>query len=66
MPIDLICLDADDTLWHCETHFQGAQAHFAALVAPYADRAPVPERLEAINARNSRPTATARRASPSR
>jgi len=30
MPIDLICLDADDTLWHNMRHFDAAeQALFA-------------------------------------
>ena len=33
MPIDLICLDADDTLWHNMRFFAAAEEAFAALVA---------------------------------
>ncbi|MBU3079141.1 HAD family hydrolase [Sphingomonas quercus] len=52
MPIDLICLDADDTLWHNETFFRLTQARFAELVAPYADEAIIPDRLAAAERRN--------------
>jgi putative hydrolase of the HAD superfamily len=37
MPIDLICLDADDTLWHNMRFFDEAQSAFAAMLAPFAD-----------------------------
>lgn len=52
MPIDLICLDADDTLWHNETVFRLTHARFTELVAPYADEALIPERLAAAEQRN--------------
>ena len=47
MTIRLICLDADDTLWHNETYFRRTQAEFAALLAPFADEAEALARLEA-------------------
>lgn len=36
-PIDLIALDADDTLWHNETLYSQAQERLAGLLAPYLD-----------------------------
>ena len=36
MPITLIALDADDTLWHHETFFRASQERFAALLAEFA------------------------------
>lgn len=38
MPITLICLDADDTLWHHGTYYVEAKQQFEALLAPYIDR----------------------------
>ena len=35
--IDLIALDADDTLWHNETHYSRAQEQLASLLAPFLD-----------------------------
>ncbi|MGH6861027.1 MAG: HAD family hydrolase [Phyllobacterium sp.] len=35
MAIQLICLDADDTLWHTERHFHAAHAEIMALVADF-------------------------------
>lgn len=52
MPIRLICLDADDTLWGHESYFQQAWRAYADLLAPFADRAISEERLNAIEDRN--------------
>ena len=52
MPIDLICLDADDTLWHNETFFRRTFGCFAELLAPFASGDEVQRRLEEIEHRN--------------
>jgi putative hydrolase of the HAD superfamily len=52
VPISLICLDADDTLWHNETFFRRTFGRFAALLAPFAPAAEVQERLDCIEHRN--------------
>lgn len=52
MAIDIIGLDADDTLWHSESFFRLTQARFAALLAPYADEGEIDRRLVAIERRN--------------
>ena len=52
MPIDLICLDADDTLWGHESFFQEAARRYHALLAPFAASAHTQERLEAVEERN--------------
>ncbi|MEP7295833.1 MAG: HAD family hydrolase [Burkholderiales bacterium] len=39
----LIGLDADDTLWHNEPHFQATQTRLREMLAPYAP----PERIDA-------------------
>lgn len=44
MPIDLICLDADDTLWSHESFFQDAARRYRDLLQPFAD----PQRIEAL------------------
>lgn len=41
-PVDVVGLDADDTLWHCETVFRVAQQGFAAMLSGFAG----PERVE--------------------
>jgi len=46
--------DADDTLWHNERFFQLTQAHFAALLADYADHDHLMDRLLAAEKRNIR------------
>ncbi len=43
MPIALVCLDADDTLWGHESFFQDAARRYHALLAPFDDS----ERIEA-------------------
>jgi putative hydrolase of the HAD superfamily len=52
VPISLICLDADDTLWHNETFFRRTFGSFAALLAPFAPEAEIQERLDTIEHRN--------------
>ena len=45
MTISLIGFDADDTLWHSETHFALTEDRFRALVSPWAEKELVSERL---------------------
>ena len=52
MPIDLICLDADDTLWHNMRHFEEAQHAFTAMLRPFAGAEITHETLHACEARN--------------
>jgi len=52
MSITLICLDADDTLWHNETFFRRTFGRFAELVAPFAPAEEVQRRLDDIEHRN--------------
>ncbi|WP_308814450.1 HAD family hydrolase [Sphingomonas sp. GV3] len=54
MPIDLICLDADDTLWHNMRHFQAAQDALQSMLRPFADAAITRATLDACEARNLR------------
>lgn len=50
--IDLLCFDADDTLWHNERFFRLTQDHFADLLSDYAERDHLNERLLAAERRN--------------
>ncbi len=52
MPIELICLDADDTLWHNMRHFDATEAIFADLLAPFAEAGVSREQLNAVEIRN--------------
>ena len=52
MPIDLICLDADDTLWHNMRFFAEAEAAFTAMLAPFVDAGVACEVLAATEIRN--------------
>jgi len=54
--IALVGFDADDTLWHSETHFQAAHAEFERIVGGYVDLADagVHERLLATERENIR------------
>lgn len=53
MPLpSIIALDADDTLWHNETHFRMTHARFDALLAPWADAARVGATLAEVERRN--------------
>lgn len=49
---DLVAFDADDTLWHNETHFQGSQKRFRELLAEYHPPEWIDQRLEAAELRN--------------
>jgi putative hydrolase of the HAD superfamily len=50
--IRLICLDADDTLWHNMRFFDETQAALAAMLAPFADAAVARAALAACEIRN--------------
>lgn len=52
MPIELICLDADDTLWHNMRFFDEAQGAFEAIMAPFAGGGSARGALEACEIRN--------------
>jgi putative hydrolase of the HAD superfamily len=52
MPIRLICLDADDTLWHNETWFRRTFQAYAELLAPFAPAEDVQRRLDEVEHRN--------------
>jgi putative hydrolase of the HAD superfamily len=52
MRIELVALDADDTLWHNERHFALTQARFAELLADHAAPGDLAARLLAAERRN--------------
>ncbi|HEU0310309.1 MAG TPA: HAD family hydrolase, partial [Sphingomicrobium sp.] len=52
MPIDLICLDADDTLWHNMRHFNATQDALVAMLEPFVDAGIARSSLEACEVRN--------------
>lgn len=52
MPIDLICLDADDTLWHNMRFFAAAEDAFVAMLAPFAEAGIARDRLASVEVRN--------------
>jgi putative hydrolase of the HAD superfamily len=52
MTIKLICLDADDTLWHNMRHFNATEEALLALVEPFAAGDIARERLNACEVRN--------------
>ncbi|HEV2573736.1 HAD family hydrolase [Methylocella sp. CPCC 101449] len=52
MSVDLICLDADDTLWHNMRHFDATEAALLALLRPFAEAHVAREKLNACEARN--------------
>ncbi|HEX8193351.1 MAG TPA: HAD family hydrolase, partial [Allosphingosinicella sp.] len=52
MPIRLICLDADDTLWHNESFFRATFGRFAELLRDHEDAEPLQRRLDEIEHRN--------------
>lgn len=54
MPIRLICLDADDTLWAHESYFQEASRRYSRLLAPFVDVAHTERRLTEAETRNLR------------
>lgn len=50
--IDLICLDADDTLWHNMRHFNATEDALVAMLAPFAEAQVAHETLVACETRN--------------
>jgi putative hydrolase of the HAD superfamily len=52
MPIDLICIDADDTLWHNMRFFHETQDALVAMLEPFADAGIARSALEACEFRN--------------
>ena len=52
MTIDLICLDADDTLWHNMRHFNATEDALVAMLRPFADAHIARDTLNACEARN--------------
>jgi putative hydrolase of the HAD superfamily len=52
MPISLICLDADDTLWHNQLWFDRSFGAFARLMVPFAPADEVQQRLDSTEHRN--------------
>ena len=52
MAIELICLDADDTLWHNEKHFGVTLQAFEHIVAPFDEAGVARETLDTIQIRN--------------
>ena len=52
MPIALICLDADDTLWHNQLWFDRSFGAFARLMERFAPAADIQRRLDETEHRN--------------
>jgi len=52
MPIALICLDADDTLWHNEAFFKKTFGRFAELLAEFTPEEELQRRLDETEHRN--------------
>ncbi|BEU98971.1 HAD family hydrolase [Novosphingobium olei] len=52
MTIRLICLDADDTLWHNMRHFRVAETALMQMLQPFADAHVASARLVACEERN--------------
>ncbi|MDZ4762430.1 MAG: HAD family hydrolase [Alphaproteobacteria bacterium] len=52
MPLSLIGVDADDTLWHHETYYRLTHARYHDLLADYASPETVEARLNEVERRN--------------
>jgi putative hydrolase of the HAD superfamily len=52
MPIDFICIDADDTLWHNMRFFHATQDALVRMLEPFADAGIASSALEACEIRN--------------
>ncbi|OQW43767.1 MAG: HAD family hydrolase [Proteobacteria bacterium SG_bin5] len=50
--LQLICLDADDTLWHNMRHFEATEAALADLLAPFAEHRVARATLAEVETRN--------------
>lgn len=51
-PVQMVGLDADDTLWHSEVHFVDVEDRFRTLIAKYAADADSGNRLIEVERRN--------------
>lgn len=54
MSIELLCLDADDTLWHNMRDFNSAETAFFTMMARFAEEAVARDLLEATSTANLR------------
>jgi putative hydrolase of the HAD superfamily len=52
MPIDLLCIDADDTLWHNMRHFHATQDALLRMLEPFADAGIARSAIESCEVRN--------------
>lgn len=52
MPISILGLDADDTLWHNETFYRMTRQRFTELLADFVDAATLEAEVEATEKRN--------------
>ncbi len=52
MPVSIVGLDADDTLWHNESHFRLTHDRFNELLASFADAGTLEDRLAETERRN--------------
>src|ERR1700733_423034 len=52
MPIEIICFDADDTLWHNMRYFDGAERSLFDILEPFAGPEVARQRLQEVGARN--------------
>ncbi len=52
MPIEVIGLDADDTLWESEVHFVDVEERFRSMIARYDPSDDIQEHLFAVERRN--------------
>lgn len=52
MPVTMVGLDADDTLWHNETIFRLNHERFAEMLAEHADPETIERRLAGVEKRN--------------
>jgi putative hydrolase of the HAD superfamily len=52
MAIELICLDADDTLWHNMRHFDAADRAVTSILEPFAAAHVTLDRLQTVISRN--------------
>jgi putative hydrolase of the HAD superfamily len=50
--LDIICFDADDTLWHNLVHFDTAERQFGEMLSNYADAADATRQLMQAEKRN--------------
>ena len=51
-PFKVIAIDADDTLWDCQSHFDNAEAAYCQLLAEYNDARHISDTLFEIEKAN--------------